>query len=404
MKAAIGLTLAVLLVAAPGFAQDVSQMSGIPLPSGDLPDRTVSVRVVRGTLANNVQGHTVELLVSGTARRLDTDPNGRAIFSDLPAGAEVQATTTLDGRRLESQSFQIPAKGGVRLMLVGPAPPRESGTSASGATNLGRGQEAELGTPGTLTIGGQSRIIVEQNDDALDVFYLFEIVNPGATPVNSGPVTIEMPTGAAGTSLLEGSTPQATAKGPRVVVTAPFQPGSTPVQIGFRFPYAGSRARVRQAFPIALDRLALIAEKAGETKLESGQVSDQREMPVDGRRFIAARGPRVAAGQTLAFELTGLPHHSRIPRYTAIALAIVILVIGGWSVTRRRPEAAVPPLIASTRGGLEKRRERLLEQLVGLEQQRIRRSLSADDYRRRHEALVQDLEQIYRALEITRAA
>jgi len=392
-----GFSLAFLLIVATAFAQpDVSQMSGRPLPSGDLPDRTVSVRIVRGSLANNVQGHDVDLLVGGTPRRVQTDANGRAIFTDLPAGATVQATTTLDGARLESQAFEVPAKGGVRLVLVGSAggvapPPPPSPHGGFGETS-------------SLTIAGQSRIIVEQGDDSLELFYLFDIVNAGSAPVDSGPVTIEMPTGAVGTTILEGSTPQATAKGPRVVVTAPFQPGPTQVQIAYRLPYAGPSATVTQVFPIALDRVALIAEKTGDIKLQSSQLADQREMPVDGRAFIAARGPGVAAGQALTFELTGLPHHSRMPRTVAIALALVVLAVGGWAATRRVPGAPTPPSAGATRTALESRRDRLLEEMVALEDRQRRRAISSDDYIRRREALMQDLEQVYQALEVTRAA
>jgi hypothetical protein len=394
-----------LLVATTAFAQpDVSQMSGMPLPSGDLPDRTVSVRIVRGSLANNVQGHEVELLVLASpeprsgkgGRRLQTDANGRAIFNDLPAGATVQAVTTLDGRRLESQSFEVPAKGGIRLVLVGSGP-------GAGPPSP-QGGFGETGKPGILTIGGQSRIIVEQGDGSLEIFYLFDIVNPGSAAVNSGPVTIEMPTGASGASILEGSTPQATAKGPRVIVTAPFQPGTTQVQIAYRLSYRGPSTTVTQTFPIALDQLALIAEKSGDVTLQSPQLSDQREMPVDGRTFIAARGPGIAAGQALTFALTGLPHHSRLPRYLAIAIGLLVLGLGGWAATRRAPDTAVRPSTAATRTGLEKRRERLLEQLVALEQQQRRRAISPDDYIRRREDLIQDLEQVYQALEVTRAA
>ena len=47
------------LAGAPAAAQtmpDPREMSGIPLPSRDLPAGTVAVRVIRGTFANNVSG------------------------------------------------------------------------------------------------------------------------------------------------------------------------------------------------------------------------------------------------------------------------------------------------------------------------------------------------------------
>lgn len=393
-----GFSLAFLLFAVVAFAQpDPRQMSGVPLPSGDLPDRSVSVRVVRGSMANNVQGHDVELVGAGDPRRLQTDGNGRAIFNDLPAGAAVQAITTLDGERLQSQSFAVPARGGVRLVLVGSGPGSKAG--AAGPSDVGPGF-----SPGPLTFGGQSRIVIELGDDSLEVFYLFDIVNPGQAPVTSGPITLEMPTGASGASVLEGSTPQATAKGPRVVVTAPFQPGTTPVQIAYRLPYSGSTLTLAQRLPVALDQLALIAEKSGAVDLESAQISDRREMPIDGRTYIAARGAGVAAGEVLTLALTGLPHHSRVPRTAAIAIALAILGVGGWAAARRPDTAAARPPTGSGRTTLERRRERLFDQLVAIEDRQRRRAISAGEYSRRRDDLIRELEQVYQALEATRAA
>src|SRR4029450_7359935 len=54
---------------APASAQlqmpDPKQMSGIPRPVTDLPAGHVSVRLIRGQLSNNIQGHPVEI-VGGT--------------------------------------------------------------------------------------------------------------------------------------------------------------------------------------------------------------------------------------------------------------------------------------------------------------------------------------------------
>ena len=105
--------IATLLRPAPAAGQmpDISQMSGVPLPTGDLPTGTVSVRVVRGDLSNNVVGQAVELHGGGPALRAATDDTGRAQFAGVAPGTRVHAVTTVDGRRLESQEFQVPAAG-----------------------------------------------------------------------------------------------------------------------------------------------------------------------------------------------------------------------------------------------------------------------------------------------------
>ncbi len=71
--------LAVAATAAAQFAMpDPKQMSGIPRPVSDLPDRTVSVRVIRGDLSNNIANQPVDLLIDGKSQTVKTDENGRA--------------------------------------------------------------------------------------------------------------------------------------------------------------------------------------------------------------------------------------------------------------------------------------------------------------------------------------
>ena len=90
----IGRLVAVLVLAAgfytPVAAQpfaggmpDPKQMSGRPLPVGDLPVGTVTVRVVRGSMTNVVANQAVEL--TGAARPLTatTNAQGRAEFPGL---------------------------------------------------------------------------------------------------------------------------------------------------------------------------------------------------------------------------------------------------------------------------------------------------------------------------------
>jgi hypothetical protein len=112
-----------LLLASSASAQmpDVSQMSGVPLPTGDLPTGTVSVRVVRGDLSNNVVNQLVELHGGSRVERATTDASGRAAFSNQSPGLALHAVTTVDGERLETQPFVLPDAGGVRVILVAAA-------------------------------------------------------------------------------------------------------------------------------------------------------------------------------------------------------------------------------------------------------------------------------------------
>ena len=73
-------------------------MSGIPRPVTDIPAGHVSVRLIRGQLSNNVQGHPVEMHAGGKVHGVRTDENGRAEFSRMAAGTTVGATATVDQR------------------------------------------------------------------------------------------------------------------------------------------------------------------------------------------------------------------------------------------------------------------------------------------------------------------
>src|SRR5688500_6839117 len=84
---------------------DPSAIAGQPLPAPELPNATVSVRVVRERMGNNVAGHEVTLNVGNGPRTAKTDAQGRAQFNGLPPGTVVQATTTVDGEVQTSQPF-----------------------------------------------------------------------------------------------------------------------------------------------------------------------------------------------------------------------------------------------------------------------------------------------------------
>src|SRR3954470_3870254 len=115
----------VLLVgfAAAAFAQmpDPRAMSGVPLPVGDLAPGTVTARVIRGQLSNPVEGVTVEL-AGGAAKSAKTDSAGRATFTGVATGTRVKVHVTLGSETVESQEFQVPTNGGIRVMLVAADP------------------------------------------------------------------------------------------------------------------------------------------------------------------------------------------------------------------------------------------------------------------------------------------
>ena len=97
---------------------DPSLIHGKAIPAPELANGTVTVRVVREAIGNNVTGQEVRLTVAGSVRTAKTDEQGRAEFSTLTSGAEGRAEATVNGEQLVSDPFMVPATGGLRVILV----------------------------------------------------------------------------------------------------------------------------------------------------------------------------------------------------------------------------------------------------------------------------------------------
>lgn len=383
--------MGLVLRAAPAVAQmpDPRAMHGQAIPAGELPPGSVTVRVVRQSVGNNLPGVEVELHGAGDVRRGTTAADGRAQFGAVPLGARVHATAVVDGERLESTTFDVPPAGGVRTILVaglglgvGGAPPAPSPPvpAASGS--------------GRLSFGNNTRFAIEFQDDTIAVFYLLEIVNASGAPANPGtPLTITLPPDAVGASLLEGASPLAAVKGVRVSVTGPIPVGVTSVPIAYRIESWGARHQVAQAFPLAIDQIAVGVQRLGGLTVESPQATSTREATLGGQAFFIASGPALAAGTPLQLTLAGLPHQSRLPLYVALTLAVVVAGVGVW--------LASTPSTANDekRRRLEARRARGLAALASLDADHRSGRIAASAYEERRGRLLADLERVYGALD-----
>jgi hypothetical protein len=361
----------------PAFAQmpDLSQMSGQPLPSGDVPAGTVSVRVIRQTMSNNVTGVEVQLEAPPQTMKATTDANGRAVFPNVAQGQTWKAIAIVDGERLESQPVMIPSSGGLRMLLVaglktaGPA----SGVAAPSAPSSGPASASPSpsaqAAPGDVTLGGQSRFVVELAEGMLEVYGLFELTNLSSSSVMPAkPIVFEMPAEAKTVSVLEGSSPMAKADGNRVTVTGPYPPGVTNVQIAYRYPYSGGNVHLTQALPMALGQTTVILRKLDGVQFQLANGQGQRDVPLEGRMYVVLNGGALPVGTPLDLTLSGLPHHAAWPTYLGITLGALILLGGGVLAFRGAP---------GLRAGREEdvraarvRRAALFEQLVSLERRR----------------------------------
>ena len=391
------LALVLSIVGWPVQAQempDPRQMSGVPLPTGDLPVGTLTVRVIRGSLSNPVVNQMVQITGGATATQT-TNQSGRAEFPGLAPGARVKALTEVNGEKIESQEIQIPASGGVRVMLVATDP------DAAKREEEDRRLAQAPAQPGIVVLGEQSRFVFELGEDGINVFNILQLLNTARIPVQPAtPVSFPLPAGAEHAALLEGSTPLASVMGDHVAVKGPFPPGMTLLQFAYTLPYSGGALNVRQPMPVQLAQVTVVAQKVGDMRMTSPQVTQQREMPSEGQMYILGQGPSVPAGGAVEFAFAGLPHHVTWPRNVALGLVVLILLIG--AVTSARTRGTSPP--EATRRTLESRRERLFDELVQLEQSHRAGRVASEVYTARRQQLVTSLERVYAALDDEAAA
>lgn len=393
---------ALMLASGPAMAQmppaagaqmpDPKAMSGMPLPTSDLPPGTLTVRVVLGAVDKPIAGVTVE--ITGGARK-ETGETGRAEFTGLQPGSTIKAFTVVGGERLESQDIRLPTNGGVRVMLVATDPELEQRAAQDRKLAEGPAQR------GTVVIGGDSRFVFELGDEGLSVFNLFQILNTARVPIDPGaPIVFELPGTAEQAALLEGSSKLATAAGKRIEVKGPFPPGTTMVQFAYTLPYSGDSVTVRQVMPAQLAQVTVIAQKVGATHLTSPQMTQHGEREANGQTFILGQGPAVAAGGAVEFAFTGLPHTSIWPRNLALSLAVLILLGGAFYSVGRLPQAAG----GAERKRLEARREKLFTELTALEASHRAGRVDSAHYTARRQELIASLERVYAGLDEEAAA
>ncbi len=392
-KLLIVLVVGGTLVAAPARAQmtgtgavagmpDARAMSGIPRPDPSLPTGTVSVRLVRGQISNVVVGHPVEFLVGGKSEHVTTDETGHAAARGFSPGAMVRVVATIDGERIDSEEFQVPAQGGVVVMLV-----------ASDRTAAVR--MAKDAVEGTVTIGGQSRIATQFEDEELQVYYVFDIVNRAQAPVKTRePLIFDLPADARNATVLEGSAPGAVAKGIRVTVAGPFPPGATSLQVAFSMPPV-SRVSIRQKLPVAMEQVVVMAEKVGPVVLSSAQLTTIREGSEGGKVFVLGTGPGLKAGDVLSLDISGLPHPASWPRNAALAFGVLALAAGAWGAARTGGRSAE----SVARQQLEMRREQAFGELLALDDRQKSGRASPEAAEEQRGQLLAELERIYGELD-----
>ena len=368
---------------------DPSLIHGRALPAPELPAGTVTVRVVREAIGNNIADQEVTVVLpDGQRRSALTDAEGRAEFPGLPPVSGARAESVVSGETLVSEQFAVPSSGGLRVILVAGLAAAAERRKTEEAAGL-----AAPPVPGAVVLGGNSRVVMEFQDDRLQVFYVLEVLNNARTRVDiGGPLLIELPTGAGGAGVMQGSSPSVSVSGDTVTVTGPFAPGATSVQVGFTLDSDSADYTLEQRWPVALERVTVAVEKVGELNVASPQFSGVEERASEtGTPFLVANGPALPVGGVLTLQLSGLPVHSRTPRYVALGVTAAVLAFGAWLAFSASPRG-------DDRRRLITRRDSLLGELTALEERR-QKGIADARYTARRQRILTELEHIYGELD-----
>jgi hypothetical protein len=169
----------------------------------------------------------------------------------------------------------------------------------------------------------------------------------------------------------------------------------TVINVAYTMPVTRGEMVLTQSFPAALQHVAVIVEKMGNVRLESPQVASHGEVSSRGQPLIMATGPGLQAGQPLHLGLTGLPYRSRTPVYLTLILAVGILGAGFWAAASGSDTGD-----EARRRRLELRRDKLMAELMRLEQKSASGRLDNHAYRTRRAEIVARLERVYGELDV----
>ena len=329
-KAAAGAMVLLLIVgtawASPAAAQiampNPKEISGVPLPAADVPAGALTVRVIRGGFDKNIADQPVQIVVDGKSQTVRTDAQGRATVTGLKPGAKVTATAVVEKETLVSKDITI-GSAGLRVVLVATDP--EATARAAEDQKLAAGPAVR----GTVVLGPNTRVVVEPGDEVVTMFYVLDIVNSARVPVDlGGPLQLDLPSGARGAGIMEGSSPQGKLLGAHLTVLGPFKPGSTEVNLAYEIPTGAGTKTISQTWPVPVPETTVILQRVEMEDLESPQLVDRRETVNQGQRLVVARATALGAGGTLTFDVNGLAHHPRWPRYLALTFALGFLMVG----------------------------------------------------------------------------
>ena len=363
----------------------INPLRGQPAkPDDKIAPGTVEARI-SGPDGKPIVGQKVTLVSVGKDQKLSqrdtqTDAKGVAKFDKIPASADVGYLVAFkyEGVPYNSAPFKMPDKPGLSVELRAFPPTKDSSQ---------------------VLLGPATHIVMLVEDERLDVMENLVIENRGDATWDPGPsgLFFELPAGVMGIQNAGGedAPPQfkiVEKKG--VAWMGPVPPGRMQIRFAFGLPLA-REITFAQKMPLAMESVHIITDRIDDLVVDGPVVQAKKEIDDKGRKlWLLGQDDKLAAGGTVELTLHNLPLPDKRGAWAALAIS---LCIGLWGFVMAREPARASA--GDKRRKLEERREKLLGELVTLEEQRAAGRIDEAKWKPRREDLVGSLERVYRELD-----
>ena len=362
----------------------LNPLRGAPVqPDAKVPPGVVEVRLV-GADGKPMSGQKVILVSANrekqvTQREATSGPDGKARFDKVAAVAELGYLVAMryENMTINSAPFKMVEKPGMAVELKVFRPTHEASQ---------------------LVLANQSHIAIELGDEALSVIENLVLENRGEATYDPGPAGLFFPlpegfTSAQGAEDAPSQFQIAEKKG--VYWKGPVPPGRMTLRFGFVLPIAGPEYAFHQSFPMPLEGPRIFIERDEKMEVEGPTAKAREERTFNGRKyFLVGSDDRLPAGAAIDLTLRNLPLTEKTGAYLALAASILV---AGWGFVMTRGHARAQN--GEKRKKLEERRERLLGELVSVEELGRSGRMDPTRHKARREELVSGLERVYRELD-----
>lgn len=252
-----------------------------------------------------------------------------------------------------------------------------------------------------IRLGEDSYIAIFMEEGVLSVEQMISFENQGDTTyvTKNGKLVIPLLPGAFGIRAAQNPNVAAEVEGESQnklsldLVSKPLLPGRTDMLIRYHLT-APEEADFSLELPLPFPAKGFLVAVHNEPPLESLTVQGfppAKEVTPPGgghQKFLIAQG--LPASQSLFIEFKGSPYGKPVLIPAALGLAALIVVVGLW-LAITLPKGAAPEAKKTSKAAMKEEKEKLFQELVGLERGRIQGKITEERYKKRREETMRKL-------------